>query len=81
MGEHMKIIEYPKSSVKISFTDRNKTQFTNTSLITNSIEHRIGCLNNLNININKRFFSHVILPTNISKFTGSIINSDLSLNP
>lgn len=81
MGEHMKIIEYPKSNVKFSLTDRNKTQFTNTSLITNSIEHRIGCLNNLNININKRFFSHVILPTNISKFTGSIINSDLSLNP
>ena len=27
------------------------------------------------------FFSQALLPTNISKFTESLINSDLSLNP
>ena len=81
MGEHLKIIEYPKGGVKVSLTNRKNTQFTNTNLITNSIQLRIGSLNNLNINTNKRFFSQALLPTNISKFTESLINSDLSLNP
>lgn len=82
MGEHLKIIEYPKGRAKAApLTKRNKTQFTNTSLITNSIQLRIGSLNNFKICINKRFFSQALLPTNISKFTESPINSNLSLNP
>jgi len=81
MGEHLKIIEYPEGRVGSSLTKRKKTLFTNTSLITNPIKLRTGSLNNLKIYTPKRFFTQALFLANISKFTESPTNTDLSLNP
>lgn len=61
MGEHLKIIEYPRQSLII----RNKPWVLNASLIANSsISYKLkGSLNNLNIYINKRFYSQALLLT------------------
>jgi hypothetical protein len=85
MGEQFKIIEYPGRRVGSSLTKINKTLFTSTSLITNHIKLRTDSLNNFKIYIPKRFFTQAFIKgseaANISKFTESSTNTDLSLNP
>ena len=81
MGEHLKIIEYPKRRVESSLTKRNKTLFINTSLITSPIKLRRSSLNNSKIYIPKRFFTQTLLLANIFKFTDSPTSTDLSFNP